>query len=182
MQFSTIDEYQPQPLCKKDFAKKLMRIFCALMSFVAAFTFAPIAAAQSVTVVEYYNRPLDAYFMTGRSSEQSTLDALPADFSRTGMEFTTTSATAASTAQVRICRFYISLSAPFTSSHFYGREGIDCESIRAASPAGFSYEDFDFAVASPDASGVCSASVPTRIFRSFRGSANGRTSNHRELR
>lgn len=179
MQFSSIDEYQPQPLCRMALTKKLIPIFSALTSFVAAFTVAPIAAAQSVTVVEYYNRPLDAYFMTGRSTEQSTLDALPADFSRTGMEFAATAAAAANATQVRICRFYISLSTPFTSSHFYGREGIDCESIRAQSPAGFNYEDFDFAAVPPDASGICSVSAPTRIFRSFRASANGRTSNHR---
>ena len=112
MQLSTIRKNQSQPQCRKAYSKKLMRIFCALMSFVAAFTFAPIAAAQSVTVVEYYNRSLDAYFMAGRSAEQSTLDALPADFSRTGMEFTATAAATASGSQVRICRFYISLNAP----------------------------------------------------------------------
>ncbi len=179
MQFSTIGEYQSQPRCRKAFAEKLMRIFCALTRFVAAFSFTSIAAAQPVTVVEYYNRPLDAYFITGRSAEQATLDALPADFSRTGMQFTATAAATASATQARICRFYIRLSAPFASSHFYGREGIDCESIRAQNLAGFTFEDFDFAVASPDASGVCPANAPTRIFRSFRASANARTSNHR---
>ena len=138
-----------------------------------------MAAAQSVAVVEYYSRPLDAYFMTGRSAEQSALDALPADFSRTGMEFTATAATAASAAQVRICRFYINIASPFTSSHFYGREGIDCESIRGQNLAGFSYEDFDFAVSSPDASGACPVSAPTRVFRSFRTGTATRTPNHR---
>ena len=149
------------------------------MCVIAAFAFAPNAPAQSVTVVEYYNRPLDAYFMTGRGAEQAALDGLPADFSRTGMEFTATAATSAGASQVRICRFYITLAAPFTSSHFYGREGVDCDSIRVQNLAGFSYEDFDFAVASPDASGACPASASTRIFRSFRTGANGRTSNHR---
>ena len=124
----------------------------------ATLFFTPMAAAQSVAVVEYYSRPLDAYFMTGRSAEQALLDASPADFSRTGMEFTATAATAASASQVRICRFYINIVSPFTSSHFYGREGIDCESIRAQNLAGFSYEDFDFSVSSPDASGACPAS------------------------
>ena len=50
----------------------------------------PVAVAQTsapVTVVEYYNATLDAYFITGRTAEQTTLDALPADFRRTGMQF-----------------------------------------------------------------------------------------------
>ena len=185
MQLSTFGKkpYYPQHII--DFSKKLIAFFYVLTSFVAAvaftsaFAFAPIAAAQSVTVVEYYNRPLDAYFITGRSAEQSALDALPADFSRTGMEFTATHAAAASASQVRICRFFISLNAPFTSSHFYGREGLDCEAIRTQNPAGFTYEEFDFAVVSPSALGACPATASTRVFRSFRVSASGRTSNHR---
>ena len=48
-----------------------------------------------MTVVEYYNKTLDAYFMTGRTPEQSALDGV-ADFQRTGMTFQAT-ATAAAT-------------------------------------------------------------------------------------
>ena len=150
----------------------------AAVSCVVALTGA-VASAQAVTVVEYYNRTLDAYFMTGRSNEQALLDGLPADFARTGMEFTAVSASAASASQVRVCRFYISIASPLVSSHFYGREGIDCEALRAQNPPGFSYEDFDFAVTAPDASGACAAAAPIPVFRSFRAVANGRTSNHR---
>jgi hypothetical protein len=135
--------------------------------------------AQPVTVVEYYNRALDAYFMTGRSVEQTLLDGLPTDFSRTGMEFTAIAATAATAPQVRICRFYVNTVTPFTNSHFYGREGTDCEALRAQNLAGFSYEDFDFAVAQPDALNTCAASTPVRVFRSFRPGTATRTSNHR---
>ena len=42
------------------------------------------AFAQQVTVVEFYNKTLDAYFITGRLTEQQTLDA-QLDFRRTGM-------------------------------------------------------------------------------------------------
>jgi hypothetical protein len=148
---------------------------------VAAFGAAMIvhAQTQAVTVVEYYSRALDAYFITGRSIEQTALDANPADFSRTGAQFSATAAAAAGNGQTRICRFYISTSSPFTSSHFYGREGVDCEPLRAQNPPGFSYEDFDFAVVQPDPTGACPTSAPTRVFRSFRAAANGRTSNHR---
>lgn len=151
----------------------------ALVLFAAFAGAATSTSAQSVTVVEYYSRALDAYFMTGRSSEQSLLDGLPADFSRTGMQFTATAASAATASQVRVCRFYINIAAPLVSSHFYGREGVDCETLRAQNPPGFSYEDYDFAVTSPDASGVCAAATPIPVFRSFRAVASGRTSNHR---
>lgn len=136
-------------------------------------------AAQTVTVVEYYNRALDAYFMTGRAAEQTLLDALPADFSRTGMEFAATAAAAATAPQVRVCRFYVNTVSPLTNTHFYGREGVDCDAIRAQNIAGFIYEDFDFAVAQPIASNTCAASTPVRVFRSFRPATAARTSNHR---
>lgn len=132
--------------------------------------------AQTVTVVEYYNKPLDAYFITGRAGEQQQLDAQP-DFQRTGMSFQAVAATGAPANATRVCRFYISSVSPFTSSHFYGREGTDCEYIRAQSLPGFTWEDYDFALEQP-VSGVCPATAVT-IYRSYRPSANGKTANHR---
>lgn len=144
-------------------------------SLLATISFA--AAAQSVTVIEYYNKTVDAYFISGRPSEQAALDGV-ADFKRTGMTFQAVAATSASAALVPICRFYISLATPYVSSHFYGRQGIDCESIQAQRPPGFSYEGFDFAVAQPAANGTCAAGT-TAIYRGFRVAVNGKTSNHR---
>lgn len=132
--------------------------------------------AQSVTVVEYYNKTLDAYFVTGRINEQSALDGV-ADFQRTGMTFQATAVAGATANQTKICRFYISLASPFVSSHFYGRQGVDCESILAQNVAGFTYEDYDFATQQPSG-GVCAADT-TAIYRGFRAAANGKTSNHR---
>ena len=130
------------------------------------------AWGQSVTVVEYYNKTLDAYFITGRASDQAALDTLSA-FQRTGMTFAATAAASATAAQTKICRFYISTATPYTSSHFYGRETIDCEPLRAQNLVGFSYEGYDFAVSAPTAS--CAAP----IYRGFRAGSNGKTSNHR---
>jgi hypothetical protein len=138
--------------------------------------FATAASAQTVTVVEYYNKTLDAYFMTGRTPEQSALDGV-ADFQRTGMTFQATATAAATAAQTRICRFYIANTSPFTSSHFYGRQGVDCESIRGQNIPGFSWEDYDFATQQPT-SGVCPGGT-TPIYRGFRTAAGGKTSNHR---
>ena len=167
--------------------------FCAAtLALLGSFAWTQPASAQTATavsVVEYYNATLDAYFITGRAAEQAALDALPADFHRTGMQFAATAASVTVGAgDVRICRFYVSVPAPvsaFTNSHFYGREGSDCELILGLKPAGFTYEGFDFTVTEslvPGASGLpaqCPAQSPTRIYRAFRPGANGRTGNHR---
>ena len=141
--------------------------------------------AQTVNVVEYRNKTLDAYFITGRVAEQQLLDTV-ADFSRTGMSFQASAAATASSALTKICRFYVSLTNPFVNSHFYGKQGTDCEFILAANPAGFSYEGYDFAVqASTPGIGVgltteevCAAGL-TPVRRSFRALSGGKTSNHR---
>jgi len=156
--------------------KKFPQIILAALAFTAASSAISSAWAQAVTVIEYYNKPLDAYFITGRTTEQQTLDA-NTDFLRTGMTFQAIAATAASSATTRICRFYISTSAPFTSSHYYGREGTDCEFLLGRNLVGFSYEGYDFALAQP-VSAVCPTNTTT-IYRSFRPAANGKTPNHR---
>ena len=132
--------------------------------------------AQTLTVVEYYNKTIDAYFVTGRLAEQTALDGV-ADFQRTGMTFQATAVASATASQTKICRFYISFGSPYVSSHFYGRQGVDCESIRAQNLAGFTYEDYDFATQQPT-NGACAAGT-TAIYRGFRSAANGKTSNHR---
>lgn len=150
------------------------RILAALFGLAAT-----AAGAQPVTVVEYYNTPLDAYFITGRANEQQQLDGV-ADFKRTGMTFQAVAAGAnanTNPAVTRICRFYVNMVTPYSSTHFYGREGIDCERLRMQNLAGFTWEDYDFALAQPD-SGVCPDSSTT-IYRSFRAAANGKTANHR---
>ncbi|HPG61250.1 MAG TPA: hypothetical protein PK586_04535, partial [Casimicrobium sp.] len=47
------------------------------------------AAAPDLTVVEYFHRPTNHYFITATPSEQTQLDALPANvgFARTGRSF-----------------------------------------------------------------------------------------------
>lgn len=143
----------------------------------AAFALSAFSAnAQTVTVVEYYNKAVDAYFITGRANEQAGLDSV-SDFARTGMTFQATVVTAATAAQTKICRFYISVASPYTSSHFYGRQGTDCEYLLSLGIAGFSWEDYDFATQQPS-SGVCPAGTAA-IYRGFRAGAGGKTSNHR---
>lgn len=155
--------------------RSLMSRAAALATVLVAFS-AFNAQAQTITVVEYYNKVVDAYFITGRTNEQTALDGV-ADFQRTGMTFQATAAATAPAALTKICRFYISSTTPYTSSHFYGRQGTDCEVLLSQNLAGFTWEDYDFATQQPTA-GVCpGGTVP--IYRGFRAAANGKTSNHR---
>ncbi len=139
------------------------------------------SAIETVTVVEYYQRDLDSYFITGRASEQQLLDTIPA-FTRTGAVFVANSATSPQREQTRICRFYISTASPFANTHFYGRETSDCATIAAASPPGFKNEGYDFAIAEPTtASSQCPAHARFPVYRAFRPTGNGKTPNHRYL-
>ena len=158
--------------------KPIARTFATLAS-IATLSAALLAstASNAVTVVEYHNAALDAYFITGRTTEQALLDAAPS-FRRTGMTFQATSGTDTSGAFTRICRFYVSLSNPYTSSHFYGKEGADCEGIRAQNVPGFTWEGYDFSVAKLNEDNTC-PSGNTPLFRGFRAAANGKTPNHR---
>ena len=142
------------------------------------------AAESPVTVVEYRSTTLDAYFITGRVAEQTILDASSA-FTRTGMSFSATPISAATSALGKVCRFYIGITSPYVSSHFYGTQGstnqtYDCEWFQSNTPSGFSYEGYDFAAALP-VGGLCaSGSTPVyRGFRSLKSPNDGKTSNHR---
>lgn len=137
-----------------------------------------VQATETVTVVEYYNQSLDAYFITARPAEQSLLDSA-SGFNRTGTRFVANAAVDATATQTRICRFYISSASPFVSSHFYGAESTDCASLLTNIPAGFSFEGYDFAVTSPDTSGNCPIESKVPIYRAFRAAASGKTPNHR---
>ena len=154
------------------------RLCAYAMIVLLAFAGNAAHAVETVTVIEYYNQSLDAYFITARPSEQALLDAA-SGFSRTGTRFVANAASDATTTQTRICRFYVTSTSPFVSSHFYGAESRDCIPLLANIPPGFSFEGYDFAVASPDASGVCPVAARAPIYRAFRAAANGKTPNHR---
>lgn len=160
------------------FAKNWQRsraAFCTLLTLIAG-GLVTAATAQPVTVIEYYNTTLDAYFITGRSNEQGTLDALP-QFTRTGMSFQAVSATSAAAPAVKVCRFYVNLASPLVNSHFYGLENVDCDSLLAMNLPGFNWEGYDFAVSQPTG-GACPAGT-NPIYRSFRAATSGKTANHR---
>ena len=113
------------------FAKYWQRSWAALsmlLTFIAA-GLSTAANAQPVTVIEYYNTTLDAFFITGRSREQGKLDALPL-FRRTGMSFQAVSAATDVPPAVKVCRVYGNRSSPLANAHFYCQVTVDCEYVR----------------------------------------------------
>ena len=133
-------------------------------------------AQTPVTVVEYYNKIIASYFLTGRAAEQATLDGI-ADFQRTGMTFLATAATGAAAPLDGVCRYRIDIPGSTFSSHFYGLTA-DCALIASLNLPNFSNEGFDFAVETPTA-GTCPASSPVPIYRSLRSLTPVDVPNHR---
>ena len=136
----------------------------------------PGFAQTAVTVVEYYNTSIAAYFLTGRTAEQIALDG-SAEFQRTGMTFAATSATGAALPLDPVCRYRIAVADSNLSSHFYGLTA-DCALIASYNVANFTSEGLDFAVEKPTA-GACPASSPAPVYRALRGQTPVDTPNHR---
>ena len=143
---------------------------------VLALSVARASAQAPVTVVEYYNKSIAAYFLTGRSAEQAALDTA-ADFERTGVSFSASSAVGALAPLDTVCRYRIAVPDSTFSSHFYGLSA-DCALIASLKLANFSNEGFDFAVERPTA-GVCPASSPAPVYRALRKLTPVDVPNHR---
>jgi len=140
-----------------------------------AFHVSRVAAAE---VIEFYNTPLDNYFITADANEASAIDSGSAGpgWSRTGDTFNSGGSTP-------VCRFYGSIS-PGPNSHFYTALASECASlkaIQASTPATqkrWNFESLDF-FTTVAANGTCPAeTVP--VFRAYNnGFARGVDSNHR---
>jgi carboxyl-terminal processing protease len=138
---------------------------------------APAFSQTTVTVVEYYNKEINAYFLTGRSAEQSLLDSA-GDFQRTGMTFQAASANGADPS-LSVCRYRIVVnSAAGTYSHFYGLKS-DCDRIAASGLSNFFNEGLDFAIERINNAAACPASSPVGVFRTLRTGTQISTPNHR---
>jgi len=130
------------------------------------------------TVIEFYNAPLDHYFITGNPQEASAIDTGSGGpgWSRTGNTFRSGGATP-------VCRFYGSQS-PGPNSHFYTIDGDECAALQAlqqstpASEKRWNFESLDFAATRP-AEGACGARL-VPVYRAYNdGFGHGVDSNHR---
>jgi hypothetical protein len=129
-------------------------------------------------VVEFYNAPLDHYFVTANPLEATAIDNGSAGpgWSRTGLSFKPGGA-------IPVCRFYGSVS-PGPNSHFYTANAQECYSLQqaaAATPASlprWNFEEIAFSTSVPDASG-CPAGTEA-VHRAYNnGFALHKDSNHR---
>ena len=159
---------------------------------------APYAAStirQSIgvqTVVEYFANHVQRYFMTARLAEQQQLDALPLQFTRTGMQFMAFDGAVvppsgivveASQPQppfnpagaLPVCRFYASPQRGGSNTHFYGR-GTDCQFLNTVPSV--ANEGYDFA-ALPPKNGLCPGNAPSPVYRLFNNQSASNNGNHR---
>lgn len=127
------------------------------------------------TVVEYFNRDISRYFVTGRANEQALLDAQPAVFVRTGMQFRARSSAYRDVPETPVCRFYAAPARGGSNTHFYGT-GDDCPVLNTAGY--LSFEGFDFAAVKPIKS-TCTAEAPNPVWRLFNNKAATNDGNHR---
>ena len=127
------------------------------------------------TVIEYFNRQVGRYFITGRANEQALLDAQTASFARTGMQFRARDSTYRDIPETPVCRLYGAPEAGGSNTHFYGT-GEDCPTLNTVSQLRF--EGFDFAATQP-VNSACPAGSPNIVFRLFNNKIATNAGNHR---
>jgi hypothetical protein len=125
------------------------------------------------TVVEYYNRALDHYFMTWMPDESTKLDAgTISGWTRTGKSWQTYTTPQMGTSPV--CRFYIPPA--LGDSHFYGRGTDECNATAQKNPS-FVLEDAAFMQTTLPVNGVC----PDNTIPVYRVFDNRADANHRYM-
>jgi hypothetical protein len=140
----------------------------------------PVVAAP--TVVEYFNRDLDDYFITADPSEQAFVDSgAVGRWQRTGITFAAGGAT-------QVCRFYGNGNIdPATktiygpNSHFYTADANECAGLKAQyapTARSWKFESNDF-LTTPAVSGICPSMLAPIYCAYNNGFARGIDSNHR---
>ena len=155
----------------------------------------PAQAIGQQTVVEYFAKNVQRFFITARAVEQQQLDAVPTQFARTGMQFGAFDAVVAPplsglvfeqgppqplfnpAGALPICRFYAPPARGGSNTHFYGR-GTDCQFLNTLN--GVVNEGFDFAALPPlNATGLCPSNAMTPVYRLFNNQVASNNGNHR---
>ncbi len=149
---------------------------CAAAGIAAMCTSLAIAADPALTVVEFYNKNLNHYFVTADPAEQAGIDkgAAGPGWVRTGQVFLA-DALEAQTGAKKVCRFY----SASQNSHFYTADAEECAFVKKSDP-GWQYEGLVFAIAVPSASGCASGTQAVyRVYNNGFGKPVG--SNHRYM-
>ena len=137
------------------------------------------SAGTPVTVVEFYNQPLDHYFITYVAGEIEKLDnGTFKGWTRTGQSFkaygTTQSATSA------VCRIYIPPGKG--DGHFFGRDTKECEGTMTANPTFILESATFFYLYLPNLGNCAAGTIPVyRVFTN-RADANHRYTTSRATR
>jgi hypothetical protein len=138
------------------------------------------AGVQLADVIEYYHAALDHYFVTWLPGEIAALDAgttIPG-WTRTGGSFRTWTTPEAGSSPV--CRYYIPPA--LGNSHFYGRDGAECEAARANIPDLVLEEARFMHLALPSVGACAAGTVPVYRLFSNRADANHRYTTDRAVR
>lgn len=147
--------------------------------FVLAFllSFASLAQAALVDVLEFYHAGFDHYFVTSDPVEIAKLDnGTYTGWQRTGQSFRAFASTDTSPGASPVCRFY-GLPSAGLDSHFYSASVAECDQVKQKYPQAWDFESANvFQMYLPDPfTGACPAnSVP--VYRLWNRRAD---SNHR---
>ena len=135
------------------------------------------ALAPSVSVLEFYNTPLNHYFITADPAEASAIDAGAAGpgWQRTGRGFRAWTAAQGVPADARpVCRFY-GTPGKGPNSHFYTADTLECEAVRK--DPGWRYEGIAFYSIAPG-NGGCPTGLQL-VYRAYNNRFAQNDSNHR---
>ena len=157
---------------------RVVRLFVLPVALIVAAIAQPARAAD--TLFEFYNTPLNHYFLTIDPAEATAIDSGAAGpgWSRTGKTMSAFRTQAAAPAgAAAVCRFYGNQAKGGPNSHFYTAEADECEAVKR--DQGWSYERIEFFVIRP-VNGTCPANS-TPVYRVYNGRFLEKDSNHRYM-
>ncbi len=144
----------------------------------AIYAFSAFASEPTANAVEFYNAPLNHYFITAYPEEAAMLDAGTSikGWARTGVTWNAWANAGDDPNAVPVCRFF-GTPGKGPNSHFYTADANECALVKQN--PGWTFEAIAFYIEVPQA-GACAKST-TPVYRSFYPGADVSQSNHRFL-
>jgi arylformamidase len=160
-------------------------VSAAALSFLRSTPSYGNAAQGRLWVEEFYNAPLNHYFMSADVGERMGLSTQAAlGWTPTQRGFFAQQSVLAGA--LSVCRFYGSMS-PGPNSHFYTGNASECDflkQLQATTPASqprWNYEGLAFQAVLPINGAGCPAATPRTVVRAYNNRAAQNDSNHRYL-